>query len=211
MGSFSVLSSYVNGAAFTEFWKYVTSHAVSKKQPVFPLFFYCCRSSLGWISSSLQAPFCQRNRRQLSPAFLESPAWNRLLQVTGPTAVTQSSAHIPLWPLCFSHWSDSLFWESEQPEWLKILLMGCWRSAYSFCRVMRELTVHSLLIILWLNLSWCWRLQPYILAMCSKAGWWQLKSKSRWLLYPVVVCENCFSGLSPNFTDRILVSPKKLI
>lgn len=152
VGSFSVLSSYVNGAVFIWSWKYVTSHAESNKQPVSFCFLFC-RSLLGWISSSLQAPFCQRDRRQLSPAFLESPAWNRHLQLTGLTAGTQSSAHIALWPLCFSHWSDNLFGESEEPGWLKILLMGCWRSAYSFCRVMRELTVNSLLIILWLTLS----------------------------------------------------------
>lgn len=41
------------------------------------------------------------------------------------------------------------------------------------------------------------------LAMWSKAGCWQLKSKTRWLLCPVVVCENCFSVLTPNFTDRL--------
>lgn len=46
------------------------------------------------------------------------------------------------------------------------------------------------------------------LAIWSKAGWWQLKSETSWLLYPVVVCENCFSLLSPNFTDRILMPPK---
>lgn len=150
-----MLSSYVNGATFIMFWKYVTSHAVPKKQPVFLsfFFFHFCRSLLDWIYSSLQAPFCQRKRRQFSPAFLESLSWNRLLQLTGPTAVTQSSAQIPLWPLCFSHWSNNLFGESEKPGWLKILLMGCWRSACSFCRAIRELAVHSLFIILWLNLS----------------------------------------------------------
>lgn len=118
--------------------------------------FSCCflfrRSLLGWMSSSLQAPFCQRNRRQHSPAFLESPAWNRHLHLTGLTAGTQSSAHIALSPLFLTLIWQSLG-ESEEPGWPKMLLMGCWRSAYSFCRVMRELTVHSLLIILWLNLS----------------------------------------------------------
>lgn len=110
LGSFFfVLRSYVNGTAFMWFWTYVTSPLQSQRNSQFSFFsLYCCRSLLARVSSSEQAPFCQKKpERQLSysPAILQS-----LLQPTGLIAVIQSSAQIPLLPLCFLRWCWQSLW-----------------------------------------------------------------------------------------------------
>jgi len=47
VGSFVVLSSFVDGAPFIWFWKCVTSHAVSKEQPIF--FLVCIAVGIYWL------------------------------------------------------------------------------------------------------------------------------------------------------------------
>lgn len=87
-----------------------------------------------------------------------------------------------------------------------------WWAAEGLPTVFVESWGNWLCTLCWSSCGWLSQMKASALpfAMWSKAGWWQLKRKTKWLLYPAVDCENCFNGLSPNFIWQNFSISKKI-